>query len=561
MEYIILAIALFFLILFFFAKGFYDYKRDEKRFREHLASDYGTALKREYKPEQLLHIPRYYEKHADEHSLDDITWHDLDMDEVFKQMNYTYSSAGEEYLYYILRNPEMKENRLENRENIIRYFKENPTQRVQYQFIFSKLGKIKKFSIYDYLDYLDDLGEQSNLPHYISWLLLVLSIVVMFFQFSVGLLCFLGVLIYNNFTYFKVKEKIEPYITSFAYIFRLMDTYERLKKYKVSALNCEFDEMAQANRVLQSFSRGSYILMSSGRMTGSGSPLDMFFDFIRMGFHIDIVKFNQMLRVVRGSLSEIDVLLTQFGKIEACIAIGEYREYLDTYCIPVFENKTVLSAKELYHPLITNPVKNSVSTNRSVLITGSNASGKSTFLKTVAINAILAQTIHTCLAEQYTSQFFYICSSMSLKDNVFQGESYYMVEIKSIKRILDKIAQQKIPVLCFVDEVLRGTNTIERIAASAQIMKSLNADNSICFVATHDVELTHLLEKEYDNYHFQEEVLENDITFSYQLQKGRATTRNAIKLLSIMGFQDTIVQKAENMAEEFIKTSKWQMLD
>ena len=177
------------------------------------------------------------------------------------------------------------------------------------------------------------------------------------------------------------------------------------------------------------------------------------------------------------------------------------------------------------------------------------------------MNALLAQSIHTCLAGEFETCFFRICSSMSLKDDVLHGESYYMVEIKSIKRILDLIAHKEYRVLCFVDEVLRGTNTVERIAASSQILKSLNSENSMCFVATHDIELTSLLEDQYENYHFREEVTDGDVTFSYQLLPGKATTRNAIRLLSIMGYQEDIIQKAEQMALEFVRNSHWQMLD
>ena len=193
-----------------------------------------------------------------------------------------------------------------------------------------------------------------------------------------------------------------------------------------------------------------------------------------------------------------------------------------------------MKTEEMYHPLISNPVKNSFETNNGVLVTGSNASGKSTFLKTIAINAILAQTINTCLADKFITNHYRIYSSMALRDNLGSGESYYIVEIKSLKRILDAVNKDVSPVLCFVDEVLRGTNTVERIAASTQILKSLCNANTKCFAATHDIELTHLLEKYYDNYHFEEEVIDNDIVFNYKVLNGRATSRNAIKLLKIL---------------------------
>ena len=116
---------------------------------------------------------------------------------------------------------------------------------------------------------------------------------------------------------------------------------------------------------------------------------------------------------------------------------------------------------------------------------------------------------------------------MALKDDLLGGESYYIVEIRSMKRIIDETKKNQ-KVLCFVDEVLRGTNTVERIAASCEILKSLSKRGTICFAATHDIELTDLLNEEYDNYHFEEEIEQGDVVFNYILKPGKATTRNAI---------------------------------
>lgn len=299
--------------------------------------------------------------------------------------------------------------------------------------------------------------------------------------------------------------------------------------------------------------------MSGARMTGSaGNPLDLLLDFLRMGFHLDLIKFNQMLSEVRKHIGEIDKMVTIMGRVEALIAVGAFREAYK-YCVPEFADKKSIMAQGIYHPLINDPVPNSINTNGSVLITGSNASGKSTFLKTLAINAILAQTIHTCLAERFVTGMFRVCSSMALRDDVQGGSSYYIVEIKALKRILDLLADDdRHPVLCFVDEVLRGTNTVERIAASTQILRSM-AENCICFAATHDIELTHLLERVYRNYHFEEEIKDDDIIFSYKLLDGRATTRNAIKLLGIMGYDDSMIREAEEMANAFLKTGHWKV--
>ncbi|MDE7445581.1 MAG: hypothetical protein K2N15_07780 [Lachnospiraceae bacterium] len=564
MEYIIFAVVMAGLILLFMVKGWYDYQKSEKRFIQNLYQGYGTVPQREYKPGQFENISHYYLKHKDDFGIDDITWNDLNMDEIFKGMNHTYSAAGEEYLYYLLRSPCMEEEELLCREKIIRFFEEHTDERVAYQVIYHKLGRTGKFSIYDYLDYLDGLGERSNVSHYIALFLLLASILgMLFIDVPLGLLAMIGVLVYNNASYFKVKEEIDPYIVSFAYVFRLLDAVKTLKgkARKTDALEKEFEVLKESSAAMNGFKRGSFLIMSVGRMSGSNNPLELLLDFVRMGFHLDLIKFNQMLREVRKHISDIDNMITVLGKIEAMIAIGAYRASLESFCIPEFSAETVLNADGLYHPLIDNPVKNKIHTKSSVLITGSNASGKSTFLKTVAINSIFAQTIHTCLAQNYKSALFRIASSMSLKDDVQGGDSYYMVEIKAIKRILDLTSSEGMPVLCFVDEVLRGTNTVERIAASTQILKSLCKNNCICFAATHDIELTHLLKKIYCNYHFSEEIEENDISFTYQIMEGRATTRNAIKLLGIMGYEPTIIEEAEEMAADFLASGVWHRLD
>lgn len=561
MEYIIFAVVIAGLILLFMLKEFYNYKKSEKQFVQKLYGEYGVLPQREYKPGWSDVISRYFVKHKEGFYIDDITWNDLNMDEVFKKINYTYSAAGEEYLYYTLRKPCMEEKELLRREEIIDFFRKHPDERTAYQFIYSKLGRTGKFSIYDYLDYLDELGERGNLSHYMALVLVLVSIGILFIHIPLGLLALVCVLIYNNVTYFKIKNEIDPYITSFAYIFRVLKTVKQLQGHKVTALKEELELLKKSSSAMAGFEAGSFLIMSGGRMSGSGSPLDILLDFIRMGFHLDLIKFNQMLAEVRRHISDIDTMITILGKIETMIAIGAYRESLNNYCIPEFSGKIMVNAGGLYHPLIENPVRNDIHSESSVLITGSNASGKSTFLKTVAINGIFAQTIHTCLAEYYTGAMFRVISSMSLRDDVQGGESYYMVEIRALKRIIDMISEEAAPVLCFVDEVLRGTNTVERIAASTQILKHISVSNCMCFAATHDIELTYLLEKAYNNYHFSEEIQENDISFTYKIMNGRAQTRNAIKLLGIMGFSSDIIDEAENMAGDFLENGVWQSLD
>lgn len=93
----------------------------------------------------------------------------------------------------------------------------------------------------------------------------------------------------------------------------------------------------------------------------------------------------------------------------------------------------------------------------------------------------------------------------------------------------------------------RGTNTVERIAASSEILKNLNTGRALCFAATHDIELTTILKDCYSNYHFQEEVTEDEVKFDYKLYAGPATTRNAIKLLNVIGYDKNIIKEQNSV--------------
>lgn len=559
MEYVVFVVVAAGLVALMFIMGMYEARKERKKLMFRLRNHYGEVREREYRPEEYASISRFFSKHPEKGQIDDITWNDLGMDDVFKRLNDTYSSAGEEVLYHTLRTPCFDEDKLEHLEGLVRYFAENTEERVKCQLVFHRLGYTGRFSMYDYLDYLGALGKRGNVKHWIFNVLFIPAIAFVILNPSVGILCLVALMLFNIFTYFKEKNEIDPYITSFAYIMRLMAAAEKAEKLQGKELEEETVLLLRHRKNLSRFRRGAFWLMSSGRMSGSGNPLDIVLDYLRMVFHLDLIKFNAMLEQVRGCLEDVDVLFHTLGYLETAIAIGAYRNSLkEGSCVPVLsaEGEVCLKAVSLYHPLIANPVKNSVEAKKGILLTGSNASGKSTFLKTVAINSIFAQTIHTVLADAFESNYFHICSSMSLRDDLAGGESYYIVEIRAIKRILD-IASGKEKVLCFVDEVLRGTNTVERIAASTEILKSLAKKEVMCFAATHDVELTELLAGEYDNYHFEEEIADGDIRFPYRLLKGKATTRNAIKLLQLLGYEESIIADANHRAEAFMQTGKW----
>lgn len=564
MEYLILSGAMVIFVVLVMGKEYLNSKKYRKKILDKLYQSYGTPAERNYKPGEMDHIMMYYHKHPVPHQIDDITWNDLNMDQIYQTINTSCSAAGDEYLYYRLRTPVYDAGEMEKLEHKIYFFMEHEKERHDVQSAFYALGRTGKYSIYEYLEYLDDLGERKNFKYLFFDLLFLVCIGLMFLSPVYGIVLLLIVLCHNIIVYFKEYKQIEPYIISFRYIRRLLECVEQIQHLSLPAFSGEQKKLAVCYQSLKNFRRSSYLVLSSNK--GNSNPLEIVLDYLRMCFSLDLIQFNKALRAVRGHMDEIDEMITLLGQMETAVAIGSYRNSLqEGYCIPVIhyeeQSERKLRIQDVYHPLLTNPVKNSLQATKGVLLTGSNASGKSTFLRTVAISALYAQTIHTCPATYYEAPVFRIYSSMSLKDNLLGGESYYMAEIKSMKRILDQSRQagkEGMHVLCFVDEVLRGTNTVERIAASTRIMQMFADEQTLCFAATHDVELTKLLEDRYDNYHFEERIEEEDIYFPYRLMKGPATSRNAIALLKMLGYDDRIISGAETMAENFLKTGKWE---
>ncbi len=482
--------------------------------------------------------------------IDDITWDDLDMDEVFPMIDRTGSSLGEEILHASLRTPLFSSQELDAMEERLSGYAADEAGLKESIPSLKKLGKLKKITLFDYLYYLDRVEDIPYGKLFLPLILMLLAVSTLNLHVTAGVLLIVLVYGINTVRYFRLAAKIKPYLISFAY----------LSKAIKLGRSIPFADQDKVKRLLP-VTRGTFILGSLEGETasgGTGNPLDLLFDLLKMGFHFDILKFYSMLGFVRKNFDEIEGYLYELGRIDTDLSVlmlrRELKEQKKQYCIPVLTNEKKLSIKESVHPLLKAPVPNSIETGKSILLTGSNASGKSTFLKCIAINALFAQTIHTCFAESYEGGFFRVISSMSHRDDILKGESYYMVEIRAMKRILtelnDKNDDNGSAVLCFIDEILSGTNTKERIAAGSRILKYLSDGGALAFAATHDIELTVLLENDYRNYHFEEDVTGNDISFSYKLKEGRAVSRNAIKLLSLMDFPESIVAEAEALADK-----------
>ena len=529
------------------------YKKAVSELRE----SFGSKGNKIYPDGRFVKIDRYYERHRGSFCIDDITWNDLDLDSFFCRLDRTCSAAGEEYLYRMLRCPST-DGSISPGEEAVNWWTEQEDKRIAVQLALRTLGNSGKYSLYDYLDALDDLEDRPLMRDLPAVLLPAAALGIMFLNTRIGLLLLLAVLAFNMVRYFRVKAAIDPYLQTFRYILRLIACAQTLSGLEMpSCCGKEKDMIAEGVSSMSSFARGSGILLRGNGTNASGNPFSLLLDYLCILFHFDLMKYGSMLRQIRGRGRQVDGLITAVGSIDAQISIASFAASLSQHCVPQFREGP-LQAENMIHPMLEEPVPASILTDRPVLITGSNASGKSTFLKTVAICALLGQSIGLVPASGYSARPYRIYTSMALRDDLRSGDSYFLVEIRSLKRVLDAAREREdAPVLCCVDEVLRGTNTLERISASTEILSVLAKDHVQVFAATHDLELTGLLKDQYDNYHFSEEIDGDDVHFSYGLLPGSADSRNAIRLLRMLGYDAQIADRAQERAEHFLETGEW----
>lgn len=537
----------------------FENRRRLKYIKLNIINQYGKEIDLDEVMIKMNNVSSYFRNKNEKNTIDNITWNDLNMDDVFKKINNTQCTAGQEVLYDILRKPLYNKEVLIKRDKVIDYFRNNEKERQAIQLILGKLGKSDELYITNCLfNEADDSKSKLLKYRLLSWLptlsLLLLLINPMFLALTIGL-AVLNVFI-------SQRSKVKNYDASgFSYMISIINVANKIKNMNIKEIEENVDSVEKNLNNVKHIKRKSVGSETKSIM----SDMDVFSEYANLIFLKELKTYEKVKNTIIKNKEDLKAIYEYVGMIDALIAIASFRDSLSFYTKPILtksksKKENYIEFEKIYHPLIKNPVLNSGNFSRGVLLTGSNASGKSTFIKTVAINAILAQTIYTCFAKEYKSSYFNIYTSMALKDDINSSESYYIVEIKSLKRILDSI-NNDIPCLCFVDEILRGTNTVERIASSSEVLKSIENDNTICFAATHDVELTYILEDLFDNYHFEETITDDDIKFDYKLHTGRAETRNAIKLLGFMGYDKDLVARADSRAKMFLENGDWENLN
>ena len=492
-----------------------------------------------------------FTKHRGERSLDDITWRDLNMDSVFQKLDHTKSLPGMQSLYNILRRPLFDEIELEKRDESINLFSKEKHISQEIQYPLYLFGKKDIKELFLYFKEGMDLDTKYLLVYRILSFSPLLAFGVFFLNKEIALLLALISISVNAYIFKKNKNRIYQEVETFRFIARLIKTSKDIIKIDTASLNIGREDLEDLIKKTKTIYKN---VSSLNTKEGERSELDLLLDYWNIITLRETIIFYKTVNLINDKKDDLFQIYKIIGEIDAYISIASYKDSLEYHTKPSLiksHDSFFLQVEKLYHPLLEEPVPYSFKLdNKGALVTGSNASGKSTYLRTIGINTVFAQTFNTVLAKEYSSNYYNLLTSIGTTDSIEEGDSYFMAEAKSLKRIVDNLSDG-VPVLCILDEIFRGTNTAERISAAREVLNYMIDRNTLVVAATHDLELTSIVSESFDNYHFKESIEENDISFDYLLRRGPATTRNALAILKYLGYPKIIYENANKGVEEY----------
>lgn len=466
-----------------------------------------------------------------EYTIDDNTWDNICMNDLFTKIDRTCSSVGEAALYTMLRNPSINEEELEKNSGILEHLRSDDYLKSTLNKIFRKIGFDEKNALLNMLTSKFLFNEFKGILYkymcLIPLILILCGIILKDFVFII--ICF----IYMLFTiYIHDIESKNTKLYGLTYLRKLLTGAKSIVRLENNYIKDQSEEIQILLKELESIDKNTFIIKII-------NYFGKFTKMISIPFLIEESLYYKINREISDKAQIILNLYYLVGKIDAFLSVDTFKESNKYICTkPIFIKDKHLIIKDGIYPLLKKPVSNSIEIkSKGIILNGTNMCGKSTFLKMISINIILAQTFNFVLAKRYKGCFFYVSSSIS-------NSNYYIEEAENILKIINS-TKKEIPVFCFLDEIFKGIGTMERIAACIQIFKYINNSNSLCIAVSNDKEVYESLKDDYDFYHFKECLNKKEgLIFNYTIEKGILNSKNTIKFLDYIGYPKCIIEDA-----------------
>lgn len=363
-----------------------------------------------------------------------------------------------------------------------------------------------------------------SVPYYIPVLLIVIQYIILMIKKE------------DRMKNLIIAEKYNNSISTYKNMLRLVEKHKFKSNYIINLYKKLYDaDGKSSSKQISKFSRICECIASRSNMAYLILNPILMLDY-HLTISLEIWKKN--------SGANFGIYLNVIAELEALCSLAVIRYDNPSWSMPKIEDKkTRIIAENIGHPLLGEKrVLNSIKVEEPhevILITGSNMSGKSTFMRTIGINIILAYAGAPVCAHRFSCSIMNLYTCMKINDNLKEGISSFYAEMLKIKNIVEASKEGK-PILFLLDEIFKGTNSKDRHTGAKILIKQLSRNRNIGFVSTHDIELGEL-EKESNlrvkNYHFSEHYYDNKICFDYKLKMGVSNTRNAMYLMKLAGIE------------------------
>ncbi len=466
---------------------------------------------------------------------------------LFHAINRTSNTAAEKKLANFLLNPELKESAILTRQATIKELSTLPDFLLQYR-IYSKLSATEKSAANQFEQWLNQSQKLAHKPWVIwaIWLTIAATIagIIAAFTFSYfGLI--IGAVLVNWFwvgTLLRYSNQTQNIAG------KQRNTFEQLVHINIAVTKQQFAGET-LNQIRQNYQKSTEAITSLNRLMAT-------FD----------QRLNTMLGPILNSLFLFDVYclwhiekwknkhgktllnwMDAHAEFETWVSMATYAYKHQQFIYPTLsQTPLTFNAQNLAHPLIVShkSVANDFTYNsvqKIFIITGSNMSGKSTFLRTVGLSLLCGMIGLPVQAISMEFSVVNILSSMRIADSLQNDTSYFYAELKRLKQIMDEIEMSEIPCVLFIDEMLKGTNSSEKLEGSIAIINKLVHKNCVAFIATHDLALGKLADtfpKTVNNYAFESVIENNEMVFDYKIKTQVAQSTNATFLLKKLKIVD-----------------------
>lgn len=488
-------------------------------------------------------ISKYYQQVSKSGFFQDISsklWNDLGMDEVFHGIDHTLTKYGEQYLYSSLRL--VKEGQLvdEGLETTIEKLEKNPGFE---SFLIRKLQVLAKNDSYFLCNVFQK--ETPKNPSYIIlfYILSGLSFISVFSALFIQWMAFPAILVVtcNFIIHYWSKLTVSLESRTFGQLGEMLAISQLLFK-ESKKQEIFLPKQPEVEEVSPLVFKTSVL---KPRIKGFSELAELegyILELIKAAFLIETILYYSLLKEIREKGRIIEENFEHVAYLDFALCILHLRRSNPLITLPREKESLQINGKGLFHPLLSHSIRNSILIDRNgVLITGANMSGKSTFLRIIGLNCLLAQTINCAFASELSLPKLKIHSSIQTFDELESDKSYFYSEAETMKEMLAFKNGQGFNLL-LIDEIFKGTNSRERLVISSEVLQQLAQENSIVIATTHDLELVHGL-PDFMFFYFTGQDVAGKYQYDYELRSGVLESTNAVFVLRDMGYPQRILEK------------------